>query len=206
MEPQRKTETPYTVAEYMAWPDSVRCELIDGMIYDMSPAPVIEHQRLVGTLHYELRQALEKRRGEGGDGGCSGCELFIAPIDVVLGPNTVVQPDLIVVCDPAKLANGRYVDGAPEWVAEILSPSTAVKDKREKLRLYERHRVSEYLIIDPHERYAERYRLNPEGRYGLPDILGSRDTLELLLFHGFERTLGELFGWPADDLDISTLG
>jgi Uma2 family endonuclease len=206
MKPQRQTDTLHTVADYMTWPDDFRCELIDGVIYDMSPAPVIEHQRLAGTLHYELRQALKKRRKEGDGGGCSGCELFTAPIDVVLGPKTVVQPDLIVVCDPAKLANGKYVDGAPDWVAEILSPSTAVKDKREKLHLYERHGVAEYLVIDPHEFYAERYRLGPEGRYALPDIFGSRDTLGLLLFPGLERNLGELFGWPDDDLDISKLG
>lgn len=204
MKPRRQTDTLYTVADYMAWPDDFRCELIDGVVYDMSPAPVIEHQSLSGTLYYELRQSLEKRRG--GDGGCENCRLFAAPIDVVFGPKTVVQPDLVMVCDPAKLANGKYVDGAPDWVAEILSPSTAVKDKREKLHLYQRHGIAEYLIIDPHEFYAERYRLNPGGRYGLPDILGSRDTLGLILFPGLERTLGELFGWPDDDLDISKLG
>lgn len=199
MEAQRKPTDSYTVADYLTWPDDVRCELIDGTLYAMSPAPVIEHQRIVGTLHYELRQTLEKQR-EGG--GCGSCELFVAPIDVVLSPKTVVQPDLIIVCDPAKLANGKYVDGAPDLVVEILSPSTAVKDKREKLRLYQTHRVSEYLVVDPHEHYAERYRLNAESRYGLPDILGSGDTLGLSLFNDHARTLGELFGWPADDLEF----
>jgi Uma2 family endonuclease len=189
----------HTVAEYLAWPNGVRCELIDGVVYDMSPAPVIEHQRVLGALHYLLRQALEKRQ----DGGCSRCELFTAPIDVVLSPKTVVQPDLIAVCDPAKLANGKYVDGAPDLAVEILSPATAVKDKREKLRLYEHHGVAEYLIIDPREFYAERYRLNPDGRYGWPDILGSRDILDLMSFPGLDRSLGASFGWPDDDLDVS---
>lgn len=202
MRPQRQTQAVYTVADYMAWPDDVRCELIDGVVYDMSPAPAIEHQTLCGTLYYELRQSLENHRE--GDGGCGDCRLFAAPIDVVLGRKTVVQPDLIVVCDPAKLANGKYVDGSPDLAVEILSPSTAVKDKREKLHLYEHHGVAEYLVIDPHERYAERYRLNSEGRYALPDILGSRDRLELLLFSGLERTLGEMFGWPDNNLEIGT--
>lgn len=67
--------------------------------------------------------------------------------------------------------------------------------------LYERHGVAEYLVIDSHERYAERYRPNPEGCYGLPDILGSRDVLELLRFPGFGKILGDLFGGSDDDLD-----
>lgn len=72
----------YTVADYMRWPDDIRCELIDGMIFDMSPAPAIAHQRLLAGLGYVLQQLLERRKGSG---GCDACELFMAPIDVVYG-------------------------------------------------------------------------------------------------------------------------
>jgi Uma2 family endonuclease len=190
----------YTVADYMAWPDHLRCELIEGVIYDMSPAPVIEHQRLSGALSFLLRRLLQEFKS---GGGCGDCEVFSAPIDVVLAFNTVVQPDVIVVCNPAKLANGKYVDGAPDLVVEILSPSTALKDKREKLRLYERSGVAEYLIVDAHEFYAEIYRLDACGRYALPELLGSRDVLKLTLFPELGQTLGELFGWPDNDLNLA---
>jgi len=196
-----RQDTHYTVADYLRWPDDIRCELIDGIIHDMSPAPVIEHQRLSSVLHFALFRALENRKG-GGDGGCGDCQLFTAPIDVMLGPGTVVQPDLIVVCDPEKLTNGRYVDGAPDLVVEILSPSTALKDKREKRNLYERVGVAEYLIVDPAEFYAERYRLKANGEYGLPDLLGSGDELTFVLLPGWGQTLSELLGWPHVEHDL----
>jgi Uma2 family endonuclease len=192
-------EQGYSVADYLCWPDDIRCELIGGVIYDMSPAPVIGHQRLLLGLSFDLESIL-RRRSKGGE-GCGTCELLVAPIDVVLSPNSVVQPDLIVVCDPAKLANGKYVDGAPDLVVEVLSPSTALKDKREKRRLYEQAGVLEYLILDPAEFYAEYYRLE-QGAYGLPAIWGSADRLALLRFPELTATLGELFGWPAVDTTV----
>jgi Uma2 family endonuclease len=204
MRAQIRQDTQYTVADYLQWPDDIRCELIDGIIYDMSPAPVIEHQRLSSVLHFALFRALEDRKG-GSDGGCGDCQLFTAPIDVVLGPDTVVQPDLIVVCDSEKLANGRYVDGAPDLVVEILSPSTALKDKREKRNLYERVGVAEYLIVDPAEFYVEQYRLKANGEYGLPDLLGSRDVLTFALIPGWSKPLSELLGWPEVEHDLDRL-
>ncbi len=186
----------YTVADYLQWPDDLRCELIDGEIYDMSPAPVIEHQQLgFGLARYLADRHDERKRGDGGGG--PGCEVLIAPVDVVLGPDTVVQPDIVVVCDPAKLANGKYVDGAPDAVVEVLSPSTALKDKREKLALYERAGVAEYLILDPHERYAEYYRLSA-GRYDRAAILGPEDPLPVLGAGVPGAPLGEVLGWQAE--------
>lgn len=205
MKAQRRgsvAEHGYTVADYMQWPDDIRRELIDGAIYDMSPAPVIEHQRLLVGLSVGLEQILRQRRKDGG--GCDGCELFMAPIDVVLSPNSVVQPDLIVVCDPAKLANGKYVDGAPDLVVEVLSPSTALKDKREKHRLYEKAGVPEYLIIDPAARYVEYYCME-QGAYGLPTVWGGADSLQLALFPELDASLGEMFGWPAPDESLSMI-
>lgn len=192
MKPQRQSTRPgggYTVTDYMQWPDDIRCELIDGVIYDMSPAPLIVHQRLIRQLAASLGALVTRNRGQG---GCGDCELFLAPIDVVLSPHSVVQPDLIVVCDPAKLANGKYVDGAPDLVAEVLSPSTAVKDKREKRRLYEKSGVAEYLIIDPVGRYVEYYRL-AAGRYGLPVVWAGEDVPRLVLFPDLTENLREIF-------------
>lgn len=195
-------EPGYSVADYLQWPEDIRCELIDGVIYDMSPAPLIGHQRLAGELYFRLRWVMEQRGSGNGGEGCGTCELLQAPVDVVLSPNSVVQPDLLVVCDPAKLANGKYVDGAPDLVVEVLSPSTALKDKREKRRLYERAGVAEYLLLDPAEFYAEYYRLE-QGAYGVPAIWGAADRLALALFPELTATLGELFGWPAADAGVA---
>ena len=87
------------------------------------------------------------------------CSVFTVPVDVVLNDNTVVQPDLVVVCDPAKLANGRYVDGAPNLIVEILSPHTAKKDRLTKRLAYQAAGVPEYLIIDPAASTVEQYLL-----------------------------------------------
>lgn len=183
----------YTVADYMNWPDDVRCELIHGVVYDMSPAPVIEHQVLSGKLHLRLASLVNARRGGGGG---SVCSVLYAPVDVVLSEDTVVQPDLIVVCDSAKLANGRNVQGAPDFVLEVLSPATAAKDKREKRALYEAAGVREYLIVDPGGHYAELHTLGADGRYPAPRVLAAEDMLSLEVAPELSITLHELFDWP----------
>jgi Uma2 family endonuclease len=106
-----------------------------------------------------------------------------------------VQPDLIVLCNPAILVNGK-VRGAPDLVVEILSPSTAVKDKRQKLRLYEVAGVPQYLVIDPANFLAECYQLGADGHYSAPEVMGAGDTLTLQVTPGFTLTLSAIFGWP----------
>ncbi|MDP2829748.1 MAG: Uma2 family endonuclease [Sulfuricellaceae bacterium] len=191
--PQEKAH--YTVENYMQWPDEIRCELIGGEIWDMSPAPSINHQVLVSSLHVEIALLLREQEKLGGGRGMPPCQVMESPVDVVLGFDTVVQPDLIVVCDTAKLANGKNVQGAPDLVVEVLSPSTAAKDKRQKKALYERAKVPQYLIADPVSFYAELFTLNNDS-YGTPQILGAEDKLALLLTPGQDKTLHELFGWP----------
>jgi Uma2 family endonuclease len=123
-----KKKARYTVGDYMSWPDTVRCEIIGGAVHDMAPAPGLAHLTAVLDLAAYLRSQLGQRAGP----GRRPCHVFVAPVDVVLGDDTVVQPDIVVVCDPAKLAGGKNVQGAPDLVVEVLSPATAVKDKREK--------------------------------------------------------------------------
>jgi Uma2 family endonuclease len=184
----------YTVEDYLQWPDDMRCELIGGKIWDMSPTPTVEHQTLVAALHLEIANQVREQDKAGG-GGKPPCVVLFAPVDIVLAFDTVVQPDLIVVCDPAKLANRKNVQGAPELVVEVLSPATAAKDKREKKALYERSGVPQYLIVDPVSYYAELYTLRA-GSYGIPQILAAEDTLALAVTPELDKTLGELFGWP----------
>ena len=195
---QRKLEG-YTVADYMGWTDDTfRCELIDGVVYDMSAASVIEHQRQLASLHFEVERQVREARKYGG-GGSGKCVVMESPVDVVLGFDTVVQPDLVVVCDPAKLANGKNVQGAPDFIAEFLSPSTAAKDKREKLALYERSGVPEYLVVDPLEQYAEYHAMQADGRYAPVQVMASEEILRLRCIPKLERPLHEIFGWPVPE-------
>ena len=146
--PKRDKEGLFTYSDYLTWPDDERWELIDGVAYDMSPAPERRHQ---GVLAYLASRFVNHFENE-------ACSVYIAPFDVVL-PNSehavkeeesanVVQPDLVVVCDSSKLTT-RGCTGAPDFVLEILSPSTAFKDMDDKLHLYERHGVREYWILNP---------------------------------------------------------
>ncbi len=183
----------HIVADYLGWPAEVRCEPIHGVVYDMSPAPGIEHQVLVGKLHLALAYFIG--RG-GGTGPGSECTLLLSPVDVVLSEDTVVQPDLIVVCGPAKLAHGMNVQGAPYFVLEVLSPATAAEDKREKHALYESTGVCEYLIVDPIGRCAELHTLGADGRYPAAVVLAAEDTLRLAIAPELSSTPHKLFDWP----------
>ena len=186
----QKSNEYYTVSDYMGWPDDIRCELIDGVIYDMSPAPLVKHQQVSRNLTTDVCSFLrERQRKKSGDGD-AGCEAFVAPIDVVLAEDTVVQPDLIVVCDPEKWANGKHIIGAPDVVVEILSPSTALKDRREKKALYQRSGVKEYLLIDPAGDYAEYFLLGSSGEYAASELLGLEDDIAFQCLPGFSQPLG----------------
>ena len=131
----------HTYGDYLHWPENVRYELIDGAAYLMAPAPTLDHQDVAGELYRQLSNALLGKPGRA----------FIAPVDVRLPKareadeqiDTVVQPDVLVVCDQAKL-DRRGVRGAPDLVVEVLSPSTASHDQLLKRRVYERAGVPEY--------------------------------------------------------------
>ena len=149
----------YTIEDWKTWEG--RWELIKGVPYDMTPAPSVEHQRVSVRLIATIFNALEdaKRKNDGGD-----CEAFHAPIDLFLpGEESVYQPDMLVVCDPTKVSE-RGIEGVPDLVVEILSPSTGNKDLTRKRWSYEAAGVPEYLIVDPDERVGLLLRLEG-GRY-----------------------------------------
>jgi len=166
MRPAPSNSETYTYFDYRHWPEDVRYELIDGVAYLMAPAPALEHQEVAGEIYYQLRRALEGR----------SCSPFIAPVDVRLPRagesddlvDTVVQPDVLVVCDPDKL-DRRGVRGAPDLVVEVLSPGTASHDHVHKRRVYERAGVAEYWLVHPGDRLLTVYRL-ARGEYGKPDV------------------------------------
>ncbi len=131
----------YTLDDYLALPDDIRVELIDGVFYDMS-SPLSVHQLLAGEIHRVLANFLRSKKGP--------CLPFIAPADVQLDcdDKTIVQPDVFVVCDRNKVPGNR-IFGAPDLAIEILSPSTRKKDITIKTRKYMNAGVREYWIVDP---------------------------------------------------------
>lgn len=163
--PPRDSER-HTYADYLSWPEDVRYELIDGRAYLMAPAPSLEHQDVAGEIYRQLSNTLEGKP----------CRPFIAPVDVRLPKaneldeqiDTVVQPDVLVVCDESKL-DRRGVRGAPDFVVEVLSSSTASHDHVLKRRVYERAGVREYWLVHPIDRMVTIYRLL-DGEYGKPDV------------------------------------
>ena len=131
----------YTYSDYIKWDDDNRWELIDGVPYMMS-APNRYHQEILGNLHVLFRAYLKGKK----------CKVYLAPFDVRLNAdtldNTVVQPDLVIVCDHSKL-NDAGCKGVPEMVVEILSPSTSRYDRTLKFNTYKKAGIIEYWVIDP---------------------------------------------------------
>ncbi|MBI5590627.1 MAG: Uma2 family endonuclease [Deltaproteobacteria bacterium] len=171
---QHSEKERFSYADYLTWKDDQRWELINGEPLLMSPAPNRFHQTVSRKIEYQIESYLQGK----------SCEVFYAPFDVRLAePETrtedivhVVQPDLLVVCDPSKL-DTRGCLGAPDWIIEIISPSTASKDHIIKRELYERFGVTEYWIVQPLDRLVMVYQLNPDGRYGRSAVYSASDII-----------------------------
>ncbi|CAG0989867.1 hypothetical protein BURK2_02321 [Burkholderiales bacterium] len=156
----------HTYADYLGWPEEIRYELIDGVAFHLGPAPTRRHQDVVGEVYFQTRTALEGKP----------CRAYVSPFDVRLPKgneadafvDTVVQPDVLVVCDPRKL-DARGMRGAPDWVVEVLSPASSGYDQTLKLAAYERAGVPEVWLVHPIDRIVTVYLLH-EGRYGRPRI------------------------------------
>jgi len=155
----------YTYADYLTWMDDQTRELIHGFIKLMSPAPRMIHARINTKILWNLESFIKKQKGN--------CEVFTAPFDVRFPRggetddnkiDTVVQPDICVVCDLSKL-DERGCCGAPDMIVEIISPSTGKKDYTEKFALYEESGVKEYWIVHPAEKAINVFLLQENGKY-----------------------------------------
>ena len=163
MTPIKRDTLYHTYADYLVWSGSYGDELINGTAYvSEPPGPSSSHQGIVFELACQIAVALRDKPWRG----------FVAPLDVRLPKSTedddeidtVVQPDVFIVCDLEKV-DARGVRGAPDWVAEVLSPSTASHDQGRKLPVYERAGVREVWLIHPIDHTLAIYVLR-EGRYG----------------------------------------
>lgn len=136
-----KKEESYTINDIYALPDGERAELIDGKIYYMAPPNTI-HQTLVMDLSYQIKDYIKRNNGE--------CDVFPAPFAVFLNENdrNYVEPDISVICEKDKITD-KGCNGAPDWVIEIVSPSSKSMDYFTKLFKYRTSGVREYWIVDP---------------------------------------------------------
>ena len=163
----------YTLEDYLKLPDEQRVELIDGVFYDMA-APTTIHQGIAGFLHKKFLDFVMENKGP--------CFPFISPVDVQLDcdDKTVVQPDVLVVCDRSKYKNGR-VFGAPDLVIEVLSPSTRRKDMQLKMYKYSEAGVREYWMVDPEKKVVVQYDLE---HLEIPTIYNFQSEIPVLIWDG----------------------
>ena len=191
----RKLDDRFSYADYYQW-DEGRWEIIDGVVYDMSPAPSRRHQKIsidfAAAIHQQLRD--------------HSCEVYAAPFDVRLPDSetaaddeifTVVQPDIVVVCDRDKL-DDRGCVGAPELVIEIISPSTAARDLKIKRDLYEKHGVREYWLVHPLDSFVMAYRLTADGCYQKAAVFSNEDDISSTAVPEITIKLEEIFGKPKE--------
>lgn len=188
--PGKREKTRFTYADYCTWPDEERWELIDGVAFDMTAAPSRPHSLISGELFRQLANFFEGKP----------CEVHDAPFDVRLPRgdepdeevDTVVQPDILVVCDPSKL-DDKGCRGAPDLAVEILSPSTGSKDAILKRERYQKAGVRQYWIIDPERREVNVLELDAGGRYVLAATHGDTGKAPVTLFPGLEIDLDKVF-------------
>lgn len=132
----------YTEEDYYNLPETVRAELIDGYLIYNQAAPSRIHQTILGELYLTISQYIKSKN--------DSCKVYPAPFAVQLRKDrkTIVEPDISVICDRNKLTD-RGCSGAPDWIIEIVSPSTSSHDYITKLNLYATAKVREYWIVDP---------------------------------------------------------
>lgn len=178
------TSTGWTYQRYLELNDDERYEILDGELL-MTPAPGVHHQRIVEELQFRVAQWVRHYR--------TGL-LLPAPTDVVLDDDVVVQPDLLFVRAErvAELVGERAVNGAPDLVVEVLSPSTLDRDRHRKRGIYRRYGVREYWIVDPANRAIEVLVLE-EGDYRLASFAAENGAVASTVLPGFAAAVAEVF-------------
>ncbi|MGG9963020.1 Uma2 family endonuclease [Ferruginibacter sp. SUN106] len=191
-------ESPYgfTYADYLTWNFKERIELIRGKIFKMSPAPSFNHQKIQANIFVPFHNFLKGKP----------CITVTAPIDVRLKGKpfrkkklrddeitTVVQPDIIVVCDEDKLKDNRSIDGAPELIVEVLSPGNTRVETKYKFDLYEENGVLEYWLVYPEYKQIHVFLLDENEKYGRPLIYEANENISSSVLKGLSIPMNEIF-------------
>jgi Uma2 family endonuclease len=185
----RKAEKSFTYDDYRTWSDDRRWEIVNGEAYAMA-SPSTLHQKVSRNLTLALGPFFKKGK----------CQLFAAPLDVVLAEDTVVQPDLLVVCKPERITDG-CVKGAPDLAIEILSPSSCSYDRFLKFKRYAESGVKEYWIVTPEQASIEVFTLD-NGSYRLHEGYLQQERLTSVLFPEVSFELADVFGNPPEGIPV----
>lgn len=184
--PAEKPRRRFTWADYRTWLDDERWEIIAGEAYGMSPSPTSRHQIISSELLVALHAFFKGR----------SCRVFAAPMDLRLSDEDVVQPDLLVVCDPKQIVR-THIEGPPSLVVEILSPDSTAHDRIRKSALYAAAGVQEYWIVTPWPHVVEVLQLQGR-RFQLHRAFGKEDALTSPTFPGLEIPLAGVFDFPLE--------
>ena len=187
MGPPAQSSEHYTWDDYRSWPDDERWEIIDGQPFAMTPSPRFRHQDISAAITGTLRAFLKGKP----------CRAVAAPMDVRLSDTDVVQPDVLVVCDPRKITE-THIEGAPDLVVEIASPSTLSYDRILKLSLYAKYGVKEYWIVTPYPHLVEVLLLDGDS-YRIHKVFTKTDTLTSPTLPGLEIALDQIFDFPIPE-------
>ena len=182
----------YTYADYLQWKFQERVELIKGKIFKMSPAPSPDHQDISGNIYFAVKLYLINNN--------SNCKVYTAPFDVRLTKKsknnrdvqTVVQPDICVICDRSKI-DKRGCIGAPDIVVEIISPGNNKTELQNKYEVYEENGVQEYWIVSPQQQTFLKYILNQDGIYVASKLMSAEEEVTTPILPGFVLNLEEVF-------------
>lgn len=193
---QQESQRRYTYADYLTWPEDERIEIIDGVPYHTYGGPIFEgssvmhatpnrvHQEISSNIHNQLYDFLKGK----------SCKVYAAPfsvrLDAVGNDDTTLEPDIVVVCDKSKL-DERGCKGAPDFVIEILSPSTARKDRIIKFQKYQQAGVKEYWIVDPDTKSLQAC-IFENGRYFVTPYADT-DTAPVTVLPGCIINLQDVF-------------
>ncbi|WP_326513463.1 Uma2 family endonuclease [Clostridium intestinale] len=174
----------YTYKDYLNYDEDDKFEIIDGQIYNMSPAPSRVHQEIISALVVDIGNYIKSNKGQ--------CKVYPAPFDVVLkdeeedtiNSKNIVQPDISVICDRSKLTD-KGCTGSPDMIVEVISPFNPSNDYVRKLNLYEKYKVKEYWIINPMRKNILVYTLTDNG-YDAPLTYTFQDKIKVNIYEDLE--------------------
>jgi Uma2 family endonuclease len=174
----------YTYADYLNFPEDKVVEIINGTIYNMSPAPSRIHQEIISALVIEIGNYIKTHKGS--------CKVYPTPFDVILkndneetmNSKNVVQPDISVICDKNKLTD-KGCTGSPDMIIEVISPFNPSNDYIRKLSLYQKYKVKEYWIINPISKNILVYTLTDNG-YDAPIPYSFNDKIKVSIYDNLE--------------------
>jgi len=180
----RVREQPMTYEQYAEMPDDgMRYEIFDGKLEMMTPGPMTNHQSVSVELEVKLHNSCR-----------TDYLVFDAPIDVILSPTNVLQPDILMIHRSRLSIVGRHgIEGPPDLVVEIVSPGSIKRDTVVKMRIYERFGVNEYWIVDASNRTLAQHRLGEDGSYAIVNLFEGDDTVVSDTLPCVAFTLSDIF-------------